>query len=341
MATEAPPCLALTMGDPSGIGPEITVKAWLARHAHRTPPFVYVGNAEHIKGIIDHLSLRATVDDVTTCTEAVDVFDDHLPVLNCVHSERVEWGRPSRHHVNSIVQSLNTAIALTRDGSASALVTNPVHKKTMWQGGFAFPGHTEYLAAKTSAGNTKNDAVMMLTVPGLRVVPVTVHVPLSRVSGSLRTEDIIRAGSVTNDALITDFGIERPKLGIAALNPHAGEEADLGTEEQEVIGPAVNALCKAGLDAAGPYPADTLFAEHSRKRFDAIICMYHDQALIPLKTIDFHLGVNVTLGLPIVRTSPDHGTAHDLAGKGFANPASLIMALNMAHDIAQERTRHE
>jgi 4-hydroxythreonine-4-phosphate dehydrogenase len=337
MATPVTSCLALTMGDPTGIGPELSLKAWLARQAQHVPPFIYLGDADHLRRVAAQLELPVTVGQVESCDAALATFDDCLPALNFDLETPVDRGRPSAHHVNTIMASLETAISLATNRSVSAIITNPIHKKTMWQGGFTFPGHTEYLAAKAGNGKAPAKVCMMLIIPGLRVVPVTIHMPLRDVSAALRVDSIVRAGKLTYESLARDFGLERPKLGIASLNPHGGEEDGLGSEERDIIRPAIVELCTAGIDATGPFAADALFSAQSRRRFDAILCMYHDQALVPLKALDFERGVNVTLGLPFVRTSPDHGTAHDIAGKGIAKADSLIMALKTAHEIAQRR----
>ncbi len=337
MAKALTSCLALTMGDPSGIGPELSLKAWLSRRSHDLPPFVYIGNEDHLKRSAEHLALDAAIGRVETPADAFDAFNKKVPVIDIELKAPVEYGKPNAQHATAVIKSLDRAIAYVMNGSVGAIVTNPIHKKTMWDGGFRFPGHTEYLADKVKNGNSPADVVMMLAIKGLRVVPVTIHVPLKDVSASLDASSLVRIGMLTSQALTCDFGIEHPRLGVAGLNPHAGEDAALGSEERDIIAPAVEELRKAGIEASGPYPADTLFSEQLRTRFDAIICMYHDQALIPLKAIDFDRGINVTLGLPFVRTSPDHGTAHDIAGQGLAKPDSLIMALKTAHQIAERR----
>jgi 4-hydroxythreonine-4-phosphate dehydrogenase len=249
-------------------------------------------------------------------------------------SKPVTLGSPDTENAKSVVRSIDVATEFAMSGQAAGVVTNPIHKDTLYSAGFSHPGHTEYLGAITKATRAP---VMMLAVPGLRVVPVTVHVPLKDAPARLTREAIVSAGETTADALKRDFAIANPRIAVAALNPHAGENGQLGREEIETIAPAVQALKDKGIAAFGPKPADTLFHAKAREGYDAVLCMYHDQALIPLKTIDFDRGVNVTLGLPIVRTSPDHGTAFDIAGKGVANPSSLIAAIELAADIAARR----
>ncbi len=246
----------------------------------------------------------------------------------------VNDGVPEAGNAPAVIAAIELAVEFCRSGEAAAMVTNPVHKATLSGAGFAHPGHTEFLGALAGAKPT-----MMLVVPGLRVVPVTVHLPLAQVPGHLTKAAIVEAGLAAARALTSDLAIAKPRLAVAALNPHAGESGTLGGEETAIIAPAVAELRARGIEVFGPAPADTLFHEAARARFDAALCMYHDQALIPLKTLDFAHGVNITLGLPFVRTSPDHGTALDIAGTGKANPASLIAALGMAGEIAGNRRR--
>lgn len=236
----------------------------------------------------------------------------------------------------AVIRALDRAIDFAQAGRASGIVTNPIHKKVLLDAGFRHAGHTDYLAERAEL---KTPPVMMLAGADLRVVPVTVHVPLRRAIDMLTSDLIVTIATITNRALISDFGIPRPRLAIAGLNPHAGEDGALGTEDRDIIAPAVKALQDAGIDARGPLPADTLFHAEARAGYDAALGMYHDQALIPLKTLDFHGGVNITLGLPFVRTSPDHGTALDIAGTGRANPASLINAIRCAHEMASARSK--
>jgi 4-hydroxythreonine-4-phosphate dehydrogenase len=245
-------------------------------------------------------------------------------------------GAADAANARAVLESIETAVELFRQGGASAIVTNPIQKASLYKAGFQHPGHTEFLEFLAGQGA---HAVMLLAVPGLRVVPVTVHTPLSRVPKALGTELIVRTGRITAEALRRDFGVAAPRLAVAGLNPHAGEDGAIGREEIEIISPAIETLRRDGIAVSGPRPADTLFHREARAGYDAALCMYHDQALIPLKTINFHEGVNVTIGLPFVRTSPDHGTALDIAGSGRADPRSLIAALVLARRIARARRR--
>ena len=268
--------------------------------------------------------------------EASEIFFEALPVTPIGVALRGRPGQADPADTSAILGAIAAAVALALAGRASAVVTNPIHKKSLYDAGFSYPGHTEFLAALVEGAPAP---VMMLVIPGLRVVPVTIHLPLAKALQSLDAAAIVHCGKVAADALTTSFGVAAPMLAVAGLNPHAGEAGGLGREEIETIAPAVEELRAAGIRTLGPLPADTLFHPRARARYDAVLCMYHDQALIPLKTIDFEHGVNVTLGLPFVRTSPDHGTAFDIAGKGMASPASLIAALGLAGDMAALRLR--
>jgi 4-hydroxythreonine-4-phosphate dehydrogenase len=315
--------LAITLGDPAGIGPEITAKAW---HALRDtgPVFFLTGPLSPLQRAASLCGLPQPTA-IQTPADAIALFSSGLPVV------------PPESHTESpartILASIEAAVAFAQSGEASAIVTNPIHKKSLYDAGFKFPGHTEFLAHLTGAQNP----VMMLAIEGLRVVPVTVHLSVADAVNALSQENIIHAARVTAHELHVKFGIERPRLAVAALNPHAGEDGALGVEEKTIIGPAIARLRAEGLDVSGPAPVDTLFHPAARERYDAAICMLHDHALLPLKTLDFDGGVNVTLGLPIIRTSPDHGTAFDIAGKGIANPASLIAAIRLAAQLAGRR----
>lgn len=325
--------LALTMGEPAGIGAEIALAAWAARD-ERTPPFFAIDDPDRLRGVAAALGRAVDLREIDDPDQAAPCFADALPVLPERLPVAAIPGRPDPANAPAILSSIRRAVDLTLAGRAAGIVTNPIQKHSLRAAGFRHPGHTEYLSELTGGGAAP---VMMLVCPGLRVVPVTVHLPLRAVASAL-TRDVIRHhGEVVAAALRADFGIARPRLAAAALNPHAGEDGMLGREERAVISPALGDLRAAGIDVAGPLPADTLFHAGRRGDFDAVLCMYHDQALIPLKTLDFERGVNVTLGLPVVRTSPDHGTALDIAGRGTASPASLIAALRLAADIAARR----
>ncbi len=324
--------LAVTMGDPAGIGGDILLAGWVQRNTAELPPFFVIDDPERLKILSELLNLDVPIRVVSSADQAASVFSDALPVLPEPLNVRSEPGQLDGRNASSVLGSLRRALELTLAGQASGIVTNPIHKQTLYDAGFEHSGHTEFLAEAT--GGTP---VMMLSCPGLRVVPVTIHIPLAEVPGQLTSELILARGQTLAAALERDFGLAHPRLAVAALNPHGGESGTLGTEEERIIEPAVRALKEAGIDATGPYPADTLFHAEARRGYDAVLAMYHDQALIPLKTIDFDNGVNTTLGLPIVRTSPDHGTACDIAGTGKANPNSFIAALRQASAIAAHR----
>ncbi len=328
--------LALSMGEPAGIGGEITLRAWL-RRANGVPPFFVVDDAARLGQLAADLALQVPIHRVASGAEAMASFSEALPVLDRPLPRPVVAGRPDGGNASAVVAAIETAVACVGRGEAAALVTNPIHKKSLYDAGFRFPGHTEFLAA-LAGGNAR--PVMMLTCPELRVVPVTVHLSLRRAIDSLSTATIVSAAEIAAETMASDFGIPRPRLAIAGLNPHAGEDGEMGDEEGTIVAPAVERLCTLGIDARGPLPPDTLFSPHLRQSYDVAICMYHDQALIPLKALDFDGGVNVTLGLPFVRTSPDHGTAFDIAGSGRASPASLIAALQLAAELAARRAEH-
>ncbi len=331
-----PPPLAVTMGEPAGIGGEIALRAWLQRKAERLHPFFLIDDPERLAGIATDLDLPVAairIDSPDACAEA---FGVGLPVLPLGTAVQADPSRPKPENTAAVLQSIRQAVTLTLSGAASAVVTNPIHKQVLMEAGFHHPGHTEYLAELCGSAEKP---VMMLAGDALRVVPVTVHRPLAEVPASLSGALIVETGRTTALALRTRFGIDRPRLAVAGLNPHAGEGGQLGTEDAEIVAPAVAQLRGEGLDVAGPFAADSLFHPAARARYDAALCMYHDQALIPIKTIDFERAVNVTLGLPIIRTSPDHGTALDIAGRGKASATSLIAALAMAATMAARSHR--
>lgn len=326
--------LALTMGEPAGISGELTIQAWLERQAQALPAFFAIDDPDRLERIARNLGLNAPLRAVASPEEAADAFASELPVMAEPLSQPVAAGRPDPRNGEAILSSIRRAVEFALGGRAGAVVTSPIHKKSLYDAGFRYPGHTEFLASLVDGAPMP---VMMLVVPTLRVVPVTIHMPLARAVSELTTDAIVHCGRVTAAALTRDFAIPKPVLAVAGLNPHAGESGALGREEIQTIAPAVKALSAEGIMAVGPLPADTLFHPRARARYNAALCMYHDQALIPLKTIDFDHGVNVTLGLPFVRTSPDHGTALEIAGKGLANPASLIAAIKLAGEVAARR----
>ncbi len=327
--------LALTLGDPAGIGPDITLLAFAARNGEAIPPFVLLGDADVLSARAEALGLSVPVISVATAHEAADRFAEALPVLPIDVAAPVTAGRPDIAAMPAVRQSIERAVDLVRKGEARALVTNPVAKSMLYQAGFTFPGHTEYLAALAGGDAAPPHPVMMLVAGPFKVVPVTIHIPLKDVPRVLTRELILETIKITNEDLRRFFGYVRPRLAVSGLNPHAGEDGSLGTEEIDIIAPAIAAARDEGIDVTGPYPADTLFHAAARERYDAALCMYHDQALVPFKTLAFEEGVNVTLGLPFVRTSPDHGTAFDIAGTGQANPRSLIEALRLADAMSR------
>ncbi|KAF0115751.1 MAG: pdxA [Rhodospirillaceae bacterium] len=322
------------MGEPAGISGEITCKAWSRRNEGLAPFFV-IDDPDRLESESRRL-VGGAVTVISAPEEAAAVFARALPVLPEPLAVSSFPGRTEPANARAVIASIARAVALVREGRARAVVTNPIHKKVLYGAAFPYPGHTEFLAAL--AGSDVRP-VMMLACPGLRVVPVTIHVSLREAVATLKMADIIACGRITAHALATDFGIARPRLAVAALNPHAGEGGAMGEEEKILLGPAIATLQAEGIDAFGPVSADTLFHAKARAGYDAVLCMYHDQALIPLKTIDFAGGVNITLGLPFVRTSPDHGTAFDIAGSGRADESSLVQALRMAQAIAARRAK--
>ncbi len=351
------PPLGLTIGDPAGIGPDITLAAWqmatgsgaadaatMAAPATAQaplaslPPFVAIGDPAVYRARAKRLGLGTPIVEVLEPAEARDVFSRALPVLKVGALAACEPGTPDPRAAPLIIAAIEEGVALIRAGRLSGLVTSPIAKAVLYEAGFAHPGHTEFLghlAARHWGG--RPEPVMMLATPELRVVPVTVHIPLSEVPRRLSRTLVERTAHITAEALLRDFGIAVPRLAIAGLNPHAGEGGTLGHEEAAIIAPAIARLKAAGLAASGPHPADSLFHEAARQSYDAVLAMYHDQALIAIKTLAFERAVNVTLGLPFVRTSPDHGTAFDIAGSGRANPQSLVAALTLAGEIAARR----
>jgi 4-hydroxythreonine-4-phosphate dehydrogenase len=326
--------LALSAGDPAGVGAEIIAKAWRALREDG-PPFVVVGDAQLLASAGGGVKVRR----VLSPKEALGAFAEALPVIDIPLLSPVVSGQPSPTYAPQVIRWIETAVGLALSGAVSGLVTAPIAKAPLYEAGFKFPGHTEFLAELTAAERFEGarGPVMMLAAGDLRAALVTIHTALLKVPGALSIEAIVNSGLVTAEALRRDFGIKIPRLAVAALNPHAGEGGALGREEIEIIGPAVRALQDLGVDAYGPAPADTLFHPEARVRYDGVLCMYHDQALIPVKMLDFWGGVNITLGLPIVRTSPDHGTGFDIAGRGLARPDSLIAAIRLAAQIAARR----
>jgi 4-hydroxythreonine-4-phosphate dehydrogenase len=321
------PPLALTMGDPAGIGGELSLRAWLARrHAH---PFVLLDDPARLTTLAAALNLDVPIRAVDSPAAASAIFASALPVLPIPLAAKIRPGTPDPANAPAVIASIERATRLTMAGEAAAVVTNPIHKASLYGAGFRYPGHTEFLAALTGAPLP----VMMLAAPALRVVPITVHLSLRAMLEQLTEDRILAVARVTADALRRHWGIAQPRLSFAGLNPHAGEDGTMGDEEIRIIRPAIARLRAEGIAASGPFAADSMFTEAARATYDVAMGMYHDQALIPLKTLDMHHGINTTLGLPIIRTSPDHGTAFAIAGQGIADPTSLIAALDLAADL--------
>ncbi len=327
------------MGEPAGIGGELTLKAWLRRGA-LAAPFFAIDDPARLKAIAARLDLPVpidVIDDRAPDSVLRARFADALPVLPVRGTVVDSPGVLRAENAQAVIASIEQAVSLAKSGRASAVVTNPIQKAALYRAGFDYPGHTEFLGALDGSGI---EPVMMLAAPALRVVPVTVHVSLQQAIASLSSHAIERATRTTASALTRDFGIAQPRIAILGLNPHAGEAGSMGREDIDIVMPAIDRLRAAGLQVIGPLSPDTAFTAEARRSYDVAICMYHDQGLIPLKTLDIHGGVNVTLGLSFVRTSPDHGTALDIAGRGIANPGSLIAALNMAAAMAAQRELH-
>lgn len=326
--------LAVSLGDPAGIGPELIAASWAARDEMHLPPFFAVGGAALLAGAAASRNLAIPIERIDHPAEAAAVFPRALPVLGDLDGD---WqpGAPDSAGARLALDSLRMAADLTVSGAAGALVTGPIAKALLAKIGFDHPGQTEFVAA--ASGIPAQDAVMMLAGPQLRTIPLTVHVALADVPGMITAELIQHRARIAAAALQRDFGIAHPRIAVAALNPHAGEQGRMGHEDSAVIAPAVAALATEGIAASGPHPADALFAPHARGHYDVALCMYHDQALIPIKALDFDAGVNVTLGLPIIRTSPDHGTAIAIAGTGKADPGATIAAIRMAGECAVRR----
>jgi 4-hydroxythreonine-4-phosphate dehydrogenase len=333
--TARPKPLCVTIGEPAGIGPDIILLAWANRKKFKLPPLFVIGDPSVLSRRALELSLPIKID-VLEAGENAGPLSSGLAVVPLSSAMQGVAGRPVADDAPLVIEAIRRGVDAVMDGKASALVTCPISKEALYAAGFAHPGHTEFLAelAEHSTGKPVFP-VMMIASDAVRTVPVTIHVPLARVPGLLTAELIERTCAVVEHDLRERFGIGRPRLAIAGLNPHAGEGGTIGDEEVAIIGPAIKRLQARGIVATGPHSADTLFHERARQTYDAAICMYHDQALIPAKTLAFDEGVNVTLGLPFIRTSPDHGTAFAIAGTGDANPLSYIHALKMARALAE------
>jgi len=326
--------LALTCGEPAGIAPEITAKAWLALRTASAAPFFLIADEIYFSSRAAAAGVPIATAKISAPLEASEIFATALPILHRPLASHPKPGVIDPDTAKTVIAAIDEGVALVMAGKAAALVTNPIQKEALYSAGFRHQGHTDYLASLASKTGLRTHEVMMLVARDLRTVPLTVHIPFKDVLAALNTETIVSQARVVANDLQKYFGIRRPRIAFTGLNPHAGENGTMGREEQTIIIPAINQLRAEGLTVAGPLPADTAFHEEARANYDAILCMYHDQALIPVKTLDFHGGVNVTLGLPFIRTSPDHGTALGIAGTGKANPQSLIAALKLAGEMA-------
>jgi 4-hydroxythreonine-4-phosphate dehydrogenase len=323
--------IALTSGDPSGVGLEVTGHAW--KRLKSGVPFFLIADPEHIDSVTD-----IPIQEISTPADAEGVFQHGLPVLPLSFAAQPTPGVEQPENAKNIIQSIEMAVDFVKTKQASAVCTNPINKKVLKDGAaFKFPGHTEFLAHLGGVSTS----IMMLTAPELRAVPVTIHIALSEVPEALTDALIEETLKITHLALKRDFGLSNPVIAVAGLNPHAGEGGTMGSEEINRINPLLDRLREAGMSLLGPMPADTMFHTSAREKYDAAVCMYHDQALIPLKTLNFSAGVNTTLGLPFIRTSPDHGTAFDIAGKNIADPTSLVEAIKQAHQMAQNRAHYD
>lgn len=336
---EREPPLALTAGDPSGVGPEIVIAAWEMREQLSLPPFYVLSDPKLLESRAARLGKAIAIETVEP-QDAAGVFARALPVVPLNERFADSPGEPNSVNAAGVIEAIRRGSADAMSGTAAGLVTGPIAKKLLYDAGFDFPGHTEFLAhlAKERTGRPVRP-VMMIAGPELRTVPVTIHIPLEEVTQTLTQSLIVETARITADNLRRRFGIAAPRLAIAGVNPHAGEQGSIGCQDVEIVEPAVEELCCEGIDAFGPLPADTMFHARARTSYDVAICMYHDQALIPAKTLAFDEAVNVTLGLPFIRTSPDHGTAFDIAGDGVARPDSMIAAIRLARSLADNEQR--
>ncbi|MEP3226487.1 MAG: 4-hydroxythreonine-4-phosphate dehydrogenase PdxA [Parasphingorhabdus sp.] len=330
---------AISCGDPAGIGPEIICKSWYERINSGLDCFFVVGNFEDFKGADGQGLGGIPIAKISEPAEAKSKFANALPILDIHHGEPTIAGEPTLDGAQCALHALEIACGLARSGDAGAVITAPVSKSQLYKVGFRYPGQTEFVSER--CGIARENAVMMLAGPSLRVIPMTIHIPLKDVPEQLTEPLIIARAQAAHKAMIRNFGVENPRIAIAGLNPHAGENGALGEEENLVMRPAIESLVGEGLNVSGPLPADTMFHEEARSRYDVALCPYHDQALVPLKTLHFFDGVNLTLGLPIVRTSPDHGTAFEIAGKGVADPRSMIAAIQMASTAVSNREKYD
>lgn len=334
--------IVVTQGEPAGIGTEIILKAWAAHKAENLPGFAIIGDPQTI--IAEAKRLDLDIDVKSFAPDNIGAIDaiaaNSLPVIALSGQFRAKPGKPASQDGKLVIEAIKTAVNMCFAGQAAAMVTAPINKKALYDAGFDHPGHTEFLAAlATQKTAQKITPVMMLAGPELRAIPVTIHIPLSEIPTRLDKALICRTVEIAHADLRRNFAISKPRIALAGLNPHAGEDGAMGSEENEIVIPAIEALRQKGISVVGPLPADTMFHATARKNYDVAICMYHDQALIPVKTLGFEDSVNATLGLPFIRTSPDHGTAFDIAGKGIASPDSLTAAIKMAGEMVKNRQR--
>ena len=328
----------LTIGEPAGIGPELAIKLWAERNSQSVPPFVLLTDPAFIESRARLLGVEMTVkqwDENWDVSALEQIFSEALPYYPLSNSIEDSPTQLRTQNSPAVIEAIETAVSLIHQGKASAVVTNPINKNALYEAGFKHPGHTEFLGELAQQWGGTYRPVMMLAGPELRTVPATLHIPLKDVPEALDTQELTELMVITARELKNRFAVPTPRIAVTGLNPHAGEEGTMGSEDRDIILPAIRAAQESGLTITGPHPADTLFYAQRRKTYDAVIAMYHDQALLPVKTIAFDETVNVTLGLPFIRTSPDHGTALDIAGKGIARPDSLLAALNMASEMAE------
>ncbi|WP_455474525.1 4-hydroxythreonine-4-phosphate dehydrogenase PdxA [Bartonella sp. B30(2025)] len=333
--------LVVSSGDPAGIGPEVAIKAWSLRSTRIIPPFVLLADPDVIRSRASFLKVRIKIDLILNNNKDnfVKNFQTSLPIIPLKNRQSDRLGASSPNNAAGIIEAIKRGVQLTQSGHACALITCPIAKKSLYDAGFEFPGHTEFLAHLAHQTSNKcYHPIMMLSGPRLKTVPITVHIPLKEVPTRLTSQLIIQTALIVENDLKTRFKITSPRLAVTGLNPHAGEEGTMGKEDIEIIAPAIEYLKKKGVNIIGPLPADTMFHERARKTYDVALCMYHDQALIPVKTLDFDTTVNITLGLPFIRTSPDHGTAFDIAKQGIASPESFIAALKLANKLAKNNS---
>ncbi len=331
----------VSIGEPSGIGPEIILKSWNERQKNALPPFFVMGNHSVLNKTARKIGLNIPVDVILSPAQAVEIFPHSLPVIDINPNGYFEFNKPTVKTAPLVIQAIKKSVDLIFDDEVAGLITAPIQKSILYEAGFTCPGHTEFLAELCHDKTSNMDSpIMMLVAKDLRVVPLTIHMAIRDVADYISQEIIKKACIKIHTALQQDFGIASPRIAVSGLNPHAGEDGGMGHEENEIIQPALDYLRGKGMDIKGPLPADTMFHAQARTQYDAALCMYHDQALIPVKTIDFDGGVNITLGLPIIRTSPDHGTALNIAGQNMASPTSMINAIKQAEKIHDNRISH-